>query len=64
MFYTVIAAIALVLIFEGILPFLSPNTWRHMVAAMSCHSDLTLRITGLICMLLGVVLLFIAHRYI
>lgn len=64
MLYNIIAAIALVLIFEGILPFLSPSTWRRMVTVMSSQSDLALRITGLICMLLGVILLFIAHRYI
>ena len=63
MLYIFIAAIALLLIFEGILPFLSPNLWRQLVIAMAKHSNKTLRITGLICMLFGVVLLFITHRY-
>ena len=63
MFHIIIAAIGLMLVFEGILPFLSPSLWRRMIVAMSTHSNTTLRIVGLICMLLGVSLLLTAHRY-
>jgi len=50
--------IALVLIFEGILPFLSPKMWRRAMARMLMQSDLALRMFGLVSMLLGLGLLY------
>jgi len=61
--YNLIAAIALLLVLEGMLPFLAPNLWRKWVMAMAKYSDRALRITGLVLMLLGVGILFIMHTY-
>ena len=61
--YSVIAALALVLVLEGLLPFLAPNLWRKMVIMTANKSDRTLRIIGLVLMLLGTGILFIMHRY-
>lgn len=52
------AALALVLVFEGIMPFLSPNGWRNTMLQASQLSDRTLRIIGLASMLVGVILLY------
>ncbi|WP_188150049.1 DUF2065 domain-containing protein [Teredinibacter waterburyi] len=54
-------AICLVLIIEGILPFLYPSRWRQLVASMALQSDRKLRVMGLVSMLIGVGLLLLVH---
>lgn len=63
MLYSAIAAVALLFILEGILPFAAPNLWRRLVKAMSAENDRYLRTTGLTLMLIGVIILIIAHRF-
>ncbi len=50
-------ALALVLVIEGILPFISPNGMRNAWQQMAKMDDKTLRITGLVSMIAGLVLL-------
>ena len=50
-------AIALMLIFEGILPFLNPDRYRNMLEMMEKISNSQLRSMGLIVMAVGAVLL-------
>lgn len=57
-----LAAIALYLVLEGIMPFLSPAALRNAMARFVSLSDTQLRIAGLISMLAGVVLLFVVRR--
>ena len=52
-----IRAIALVLVIEGILPFLSPNGWRQTMLQAARMPDRTLRYLGLGSMVLGVIIL-------
>ncbi|MDA1107583.1 MAG: DUF2065 domain-containing protein [Proteobacteria bacterium] len=52
------AAIALLLIIEGILPFLSPAGLRMTLTRMTQMDDRALRIGGLVSMLLGLGLLY------
>jgi len=52
---------ALVFVLEGILPFLSPRTWRHLMQQMMMQSDTALRMCGLISMLIGLGLLYLVH---
>ncbi len=59
MWETFLAAVALVLVIEGIIPFLYPGKWRNMVAMLAQVSDRQLRIMGLVSMLLGVFLLYL-----
>lgn len=54
-------AVALVLILEGLMPFLSPVTWRNMVQQLGEASDDVLRYMGLAMMALGVVLLYVLN---
>ncbi|MFN3234589.1 MAG: DUF2065 domain-containing protein [Gammaproteobacteria bacterium] len=56
------SAIALVLVIEGMLPFLSPIAWRNLVLRLSRQTDKSIRISGLVCMLVGVVILYIIHH--
>ena len=51
------AALALVLVIEGILPFLSPGLMRSYMLKMAQTDDRTLRITGFISMAIGLLLL-------
>ena len=52
------AAVAMLLIAEGILPFLSPTRARGVFERMSRLADRELRIIGLLGMLAGLGLLF------
>lgn len=57
-----ISAIGLLFVFEGILPFLSPSTWRHILQQVFIQNDQTLRIMGLVSMLIGLGLVILAHN--
>lgn len=61
MWSIVITAIGLLCVFEGILPFLSPDFWRRMMQHMFIQSDRALRIIGLMSMLIGLSLVCIAR---
>ena len=52
-----LGAVALMLVFEGLLPFLSPKRWREMFERATRLSDGQIRFIGLGCMLVGLVLL-------
>ena len=59
MYWTeIFTALALVLVIEGILPFVSPGRYRQMVAQIVRLGDNQLRTFGLGAMIAGVVLLF------
>lgn len=62
MWTLLLSAIGLLFVFEGILPFLSPVTWRRVLQQMFVQSDQTLRIIGLVSMLIGLGLVVIAHN--
>ena len=56
------AAVALVLVLEGILPFLNPGAVRRALTMVAQTSDSTLRVTGAASMLLGVIALYLINR--
>lgn len=58
-----LVAIGLVLIIEGILPFLAPSAWRRNVLLIASQSERFLRTLGLILMLVGAVIVFIIHNF-
>ena len=58
---TLLAAVALMLVLEGVLPFLMPSVWRDTFRRLVDLSDGQLRFIGLTAMLAGVLLLFMAH---
>ncbi|GMU44642.1 MAG: DUF2065 domain-containing protein [Xanthomonadales bacterium] len=57
------AALALLLVFEGILPFLAPAQWKEAVRRIARMEDTILRWIGLICMLLGLALLILVRGH-
>ena len=56
-----LAALALVLVIEGMLPFVNPQSLRRMLETVSRFDDRTLRITGLISMICGVLMLYVVR---
>ncbi|MEW5788069.1 MAG: DUF2065 domain-containing protein [Pseudomonadota bacterium] len=50
-------ALALMLVMEGVLPFLAPAAWREAFTRMIQFSDGQLRFMGLVSMLAGLLLL-------
>ena len=54
-------ALCLVLIIEGILPFLYPRRWRRMALSLAEVDDGTMRAVGFFCMLTGTLLLYLVR---
>lgn len=54
-------ALCLLLVLEGILPFLYPRQWRGALAQLMQLSDRQLRLMGLASMLLGTTFLYWLH---
>jgi uncharacterized protein YjeT (DUF2065 family) len=54
-------AFCLVLVIEGIMPFLYPKRWQEMVLMMSTIDEKTMRIIGLSSMLLGTGMLYLIN---
>ena len=58
---TFLMALALMLILEGVLPFLAPNLWRDTFRRITQMSDGQIRFVGLSSMLVGLLLLLWAR---
>jgi uncharacterized protein YjeT (DUF2065 family) len=53
------SALALVLVIEGLLPALSPKSYRKAMFTMMQMDERSLRITGLVSMIAGAVFLYL-----
>lgn len=62
MWQDLLSAVALMLVIEGILPFVSPAVMRQVFASMATMENRNLRLTGLISMTIGVILLYMVRR--
>ena len=51
-----LGAVALMLVFEGLLPFLSPGAWRQVFERATRLTDGQIRFLGLSSMVLGLLL--------
>jgi uncharacterized protein YjeT (DUF2065 family) len=58
---TLLMAVALMLIIEGLLPFLAPNAWRETFRRIMLLKDGQIRFFGLTSMLVGVLLLLLTR---
>lgn len=54
-------ALALLFVFEGMLPFSAPHRWRSWMQLIAEQSDSALRTMGLVSMLIGAVLLWLVR---
>ncbi len=57
MWQKLLSAIALVLIIEGLWPFISPAHWRNALIRMISMDDRSLRIAAFLSMALGLLIL-------
>ena len=63
MYWTeILTALALVLVIEGMLPFVRPGRYKQLVAQIVRLSDNQLRMFGLSAMIIGIVLLFLVRN--
>ena len=58
---TFLMALALMLVIEGLLPFLAPKLWRETFRRLMHLSDGQIRFFGLSSMIAGLILLFISR---
>jgi uncharacterized protein YjeT (DUF2065 family) len=58
---TLLMAVALMLVIEGLFPFLAPSAWRETFRRLMQLSDGQIRFFGLTSMLAGLILLFISR---
>ena len=56
------AGAAMMLIFEGLMPFLAPRAWRETFRRILAFTDGQLRFAGLISMVAGLALLGLAVK--
>ena len=61
MWQDIATALCLMLVIEGILPFLYPRRWREMVAMLAEVDDRTMRIIGFGSMVTGVSVLYLVR---
>ena len=56
---TLLMAFALMLVIEGLLPFISPPKWREVFERATRMSDGQIRFIGLSSMLAGLIMLYV-----
>jgi len=54
-------AFSMLLVIEGIIPFLYPQRWKNMVQTLAQIDNNSMRVMGLISMLLGTGLLYLVR---
>jgi uncharacterized protein YjeT (DUF2065 family) len=57
----VLTGLALMLVLEGIFPFLSPGRWRLAMVRLIQRRDRAVRIMGLLSMAAGTVIMLFVH---
>lgn len=63
MWYELAKAFALLLVLEGVMPFLAPGRWRQVAERLAQIDDKTMRIIGGVSMLAGAGLLFLLKHF-
>ncbi|MGD8784092.1 MAG: DUF2065 domain-containing protein [Thioalkalispiraceae bacterium] len=55
-------ALALMLVFEGLLPAINPQIYRQLVQLLSERDEKTIRIIGISMMVLGAIIIYIVKH--
>ena len=61
MWQELIIAFGLMLVLEGILPFLYPRRWQRMVETIAQMDPSAMRMAGLASMVIGLIIIYIAR---
>jgi uncharacterized protein YjeT (DUF2065 family) len=56
-----LAALAIVCIIEGIMPFINPAATKRLLAKMASMEEREMRIVGLVSMLVGLAILYLVR---
>jgi len=59
MWYELAKAFCLMLVLEGVMPFVAPGRWRNVAEKLAQVDDRSMRIIGLVSMLIGAGALFL-----
>lgn len=62
MWQDLLAALALVLVIEGLIPFWRPQALRRMLETLAQLDDRSIRVAGLVSMLAGLLLLYLVRN--
>jgi len=62
MWQELLLALALLMVFEGLLPFLNPAGFKQAIQMISQMEDRQLRISGFIMMIAGVLLMYLVKN--
>lgn len=62
MWQEILTALCLVLVLEGILPFLMPERWQRMMSGIGALTARQVRLAGLASMLLGTLCLYLVRQ--
>lgn len=61
MLVEILTAVSLVLVLEGLLPFISPNAYKNAIRTMLDQPESRMRLIGLCSMIAGVLLLTVVR---
>jgi uncharacterized protein len=61
MWQDLLAAVALVFVIEGMMPFVKPERWRGVMQGITKQPNKSLRMMGLSSMLIGLGLLYVVR---
>jgi uncharacterized protein len=61
MWHDLLVALALLLVIEGIWPFIGPESMRSILLMIAQHDNRSMRVSGLISMVSGVILLYLVN---
>lgn len=61
MWHELALAMCLMLVIEGIIPFVAPRRWRRLLQMLDGVDDSTVRLIGLASMLTGTALLYLIN---
>ena len=61
MWHALLLALSLMLVIEGLLPFIAPNVFRRLLLQVAAQDTRQLRLSGLLSMLSGVALLYLVN---
>jgi len=59
MLQDLIVTFCLLMVIEGLLPFISPKTWKNMMESVTKQTDRNIRVFAFISMLIGSVTIYI-----
>lgn len=64
MFVSLLSALSLVFVIEGLIPFAWPKRWKKFLKKIVAQDEKMLRISGFLSMMIGLILLTVVHQFI